>query len=192
MYGEPTGSRAGRVVKSSKILFCIACVTVIFPVFASLAGDSAHFKISEITYTEKEIQEISPISPGDEKLIHSKVDELIELLESHKRAAAEGRGIDDLQKTVNRINELIEEQKTGPSKLSINRFHGGICFKCHAPNDFSPSDKTRNEWQYLIEDDGHAIFENIPWENSSQKKQIVEFLIENAGNHRAEGIGLWN
>lgn len=179
-------------MKSLKTLFCIFCVSTLLPIYPSIAGNSEQHNVSEITYTEKEIQEISPIPFGDEKLIQSKVDELIDLLESHKRAAAEGRDIDELQKTVHRINELIEEQKTGPSKLSINNFHDSICFKCHAPNDFSPSDKTRKEWRYLIEDDGHAIFENIPWENSMQKKQIVEFLIENAGNHRAEGIGLWN
>jgi hypothetical protein len=161
-------------------------------VFPSHSGDTDYPMVSEITYTEKEIHEMSPISMNDEKLIHSKVDELIELLESHKKAAAEGRDIEELQKTVNRINELIEEQKSGPSKLSLNHFHDGICFKCHALNDFSPADKTRKEWQYLIEDDGHAIFDNIPWENPWQKKQILEFLIENAGNHRAEGIGLWN
>jgi len=175
-----------------KVLSLILFLNTVLTVYPCFADEPEYFKISEITYTEKEIQELSPIPLEDEKMFQSKVDELIELLESHKRAAAEGRDIDKLQKTVHQIDELIEEQKNGPSMLSNNDFHDSMCFKCHAPNDFSPSDKTRKEWLYLIEDDGHAIFENIPWENPWQKKQILEFLLENAGNHRAEGIGLWN
>lgn len=182
----------GRAVYFLKVLSLILFLNAVLAVYPCFADDLDYSKISEITYTEKEIQELSSIPLGDEKIIQTEVDELIELLESHKKAAAEGRDIEDLQKTVNRINELIEKQKIDPSELSINNFHDSMCFKCHAPNDFLPSDKTRKEWRYLIEDDGHAIFGNIPWENPRQKKQILEFLLENAGNHRAEGIGLWN
>lgn len=185
-------NHAGRVVIFFKTLLLILFLIVVFPVYPSSGDDSGYEKISEIIYTEKEIQELSPIALGDQKAVQTKVDELIDLLESHKKAVAEGRDVGALQKTVQQINQLIEEQKALPSKLSINDFHDSLCFKCHATSDFSPSDKTRKEWQYLIEDDGHMIFENIPWETPWEKKQILEFLLENAGNHRAEGIGLWN
>jgi hypothetical protein len=113
-------------------------------------------------------------------------------LESHKKAAIEGGNIEELQKTVQEINALIETRKSAPAKLSFLHFHESICFRCHARDDFSPTDKTLKEWRYFIENDGHGIFAPIPWESPSQKKQILEFLLDHAGNNRAEGIGVWN
>jgi hypothetical protein len=185
-------NHAGRIVIFLKTLLLVLFFTVVLPVYPSCGAGSGPQKISEIIYTEKDIQELSPIAIEDEIAVQTKVDELIDLLESHKRAVAEGHEMDGLQETVHQINQLIEQQKAAPARLSMNDFYRGICFECHAPNDFSPSDKTRKEWRYLIEDDGHMIFDNIPWETPWQKKQVLEFLLENAGNHRAEGIGLWN
>jgi hypothetical protein len=80
-----------------------------------------------------------------------------------------------------------EEQKNGPPKIFLDDFHNAICFKCHTVNDFSPHDKTQKQWRCLIEANGHAIFAMISWETSYQKKQILEFLLKNAGPCRGEG-----
>ncbi len=90
-----------------------------------------------------------------------------------------------------------------PVKISKNEYNqiikqeydNSICFKrCHSRNDFSTPDNTEKQWRLLIEDDGHAIFNTIPWENPQIKDKIVMYLLNNAGNSRpeAEGIGTWN
>jgi len=76
-----------------------------------------------------------------------------------------------------------------------NQFENSICFKrCHTKNDFSPSRKTQRQWILLIEKNGHAIFQKIPWESPEQKEQILIYLLKHAKdkNTPKEGIGVWD
>jgi len=186
------------VTLSIKTIIVTFYVSFILLIGISIAENNNPELISKIRYTEKQISELPeiPLSPTKDKIhkdqFNNKVDELINLLESHKKAVEQGQDIDRLEATVKEINELIEIQKTGPPKFSVNDFHSSLCFQCHDVNDFSASDKTQKQWRRFLEEDGHSIFEEIPWENPYQKNQILEFLIENAGTYRAEGIGLWN
>jgi hypothetical protein len=189
----------GRIV-TSLIKKTVVTLFLTFSLTVSIAAaENDDYKlISKIQYTEKKIRELSEISlyATKDKLhneqFNNKVDELIHLLESHKKTAEEGQDIDRLEETVREINELIEVKKKGPPKFSMNDFHSSLCFKCHTINDVSPSDKTIKQWRRLLEEDGHSIFEQISWESSYQKSQIIEFLYENAGTYRAGGIGVWN
>ncbi len=87
-----------------------------------------------------------------------------------------------------------------PSSLPLMRpasgkvFSGSVCFKCHGPADVNPSDKTRKQWWLLIEENGHAIFAEIPWSTPDEKKSILRYLLFHAKktNPQIEGIGLWN
>lgn len=93
-----------------------------------------------------------------------------------------------------RIAEIIEKEKTLPP-LSLNVFEDSICFqKCHTENDFSPSHKTQKQWLILIEKDGHAIFQEIPWQSADEKDRVLIFLLKHArdANTIKEGIGVWD
>ncbi len=93
-----------------------------------------------------------------------------------------------------RIEKIIEKEKSLPP-IPKNEFENSICFKrCHKPNDFSPSQKTRKQWLLLIENEGHAIFEKIPWESPEQKDRVLIFLLRNAKDESRmkEGIGVWD
>jgi hypothetical protein len=188
------GCNVTSLIKTIAVIFFF---TFILLVSMSVAENNDHLIISKIQYTEKQINELSEISlyaTKDEthnKQLNNKVDELIGLLEAHKIAVEKGQEIDRLEETVKEINDLLEVQKTGPPKITINDFHSSICFQCHAINDFYPSDKTQKQWRRLLERDGHSIFAKISWESPQQRIQILEFLLENAGTYRAEGIGLW-
>lgn len=84
----------------------------------------------------------------------------------------------------NEYNQFIKQE-----------YDNSICFKqCHSRNDFSVSDKTEKQWRLLIEDDGHAIFNIIPWEKPPSKEKILKYLLNNALNSgpKAEGIGIWH
>lgn len=73
-------------------------------------------------------------------------------------------------------------------------YDASVCFKkCHMKEDFSPSDKTRSQWQMLIENNGHDVFEKIIWEDQAQKEHVMMYLFENAKNsdYQTEGIGVW-
>ncbi|MDO9264195.1 MAG: hypothetical protein Q7U02_09530, partial [Desulfosalsimonadaceae bacterium] len=73
-------------------------------------------------------------------------------------------------------------------------FDSAVCFKkCHYKDDFSPSDKTRKQWQRLIENNGHDIFERISWENPQKKEYVLIYLYDNARNpdFKTEGVGVW-
>jgi hypothetical protein len=73
-------------------------------------------------------------------------------------------------------------------------FDSSMCFiKCHRRDDFSPSDKTKKQWQVLIEKNGHDIFEKLSWENPRKKEYVLLYLYENAKNAevKSEGIGVW-
>ena len=183
------------LIKNIIVTFSLTLILVINISYAENNDPELIFKIQ---YTEKQISELSEIplyatkDKTNKEQFNTKVDELIDLLESHKKAVEQGQDIERLEATVKEINELIEIQKTGPPKFSINDFHSSLCFQCHTINNFSPSDKTQKQWRRLLEEDGHSIFEEIPWDNPYQKNQIFDFLIENAGAYRAEGIGLWN
>ncbi len=73
-------------------------------------------------------------------------------------------------------------------------FENSICFKrCHKLGDIYPSDNTAKQWRLLIEQGGHTIFSEIPWENQQQKNEIVDYLLNNARKSRPDsaGIGVW-
>ncbi|MDA3896910.1 MAG: hypothetical protein PF482_12285 [Desulfobacteraceae bacterium] len=73
-------------------------------------------------------------------------------------------------------------------------FENSICFKrCHNTGDFYPSDNTAKQWRLLIDQEGHAIFSDIPWESPQQKEQILDYLLNNARNTKpgSAGIGVW-
>lgn len=92
------------------------------------------------------------------------------------------------------IQQLEEKEKSIPP-LPRNEFENSICFnRCHTKNDFSPSKKTRKQWIILIEKDGHAIFQKIPWKNTDQKDRILIYLLRHAKDADTvkEGIGIWN
>lgn len=82
--------------------------------------------------------------------------------------------------------------KTRADYMNWYGFEKSICFmRCHQKGDFSPSDKTEQQWRMLIEKDGHDILAKIVWESPQQKKLILNYLIEHAGSSGAEGIGVW-
>ena len=92
------------------------------------------------------------------------------------------------------IKHLEERQKALPP-LPQKEFENSICFqRCHKKNDFSPSKKTRKQWIILIEKEGHAIFQKIPWESNDQKDQVLFYLLRHARDSGGikEGIGIWN
>lgn len=69
------------------------------------------------------------------------------------------------------------------------------CFvsDCHSAGDFSPGDKSSDQWASLIGDDEHAIFANIDWKSEAQKKKVLEYLKNHASDTQrtAKGIGVW-
>lgn len=85
-----------------------------------------------------------------------------------------------------------ENSQSASDTISRRQFDNSICFiKCHQQKAFSLADKSQKQWEILIEKNGHAIFKKIPWENELQKKQIVNYLHENAKGFMKEGIGVW-
>lgn len=93
------------------------------------------------------------------------------------------------------LMEQLEKKEKSLPPLPQNEFKNSICFKrCHSENDFSPSQKTRKQWIILIEKNGHAIFQKIPWESTEQKDQILIYLLRHArdANGIKEGIGIWD
>lgn len=185
------------MIAYSKILPLVICASFILPVFPVFSENTKKVTILEIHYQEKKIKELPeiPLSAANagsqDKKLTRKVDELIDLLEAHKKSVDQETDMGLIQEKVKEVNKLLEEQKTGPPRITLKEFQSSLCFNCHAPNDFLPSDKTRKQWMRLIEEDGHAIFENISWKTPFQKHQILKFLVENAGTCRAEGIGVW-
>jgi len=181
-----------------KIIFYAFFFCVVVSISAAMSESRKPAPIAEIQYIEKEIIELPEIGTFASKkntkdaAFYSKVDELIGLLEQHKNAAEDGQQIDILQEKVEEVNDLLKLQSQGPPKIGLKEFDNSLCFRCHNTKDFSPSDKTSKQWRLLIEDNGHAIFDEILWEYPNQKEQILNFLLENAGNYRAEGIGVWD
>ena len=93
------------------------------------------------------------------------------------------------------LMEHLEEKEKALPPLPQKEFETSICFqRCHKKNDFSPSRKTRKQWIILIEKEGHAIFQKIPWESNEQKDQILIYLLRRARDADGikEGIGVWN
>lgn len=80
------------------------------------------------------------------------------------------------------------------SAILKSEFDSSICFrKCHQRDDFSASDKTKKQWQTLIEKNGHDVFEKLSWETPQKKEYVLLYLYENAKNTelKSEGIGAW-
>jgi hypothetical protein len=184
-------------MRGEKTFLLLFFVSFMLPVCSGFCENKENVAISQIDYEEKTLPLLSeiPLSRNGEyrdSTITHKVDELIDLLEAHKQTAAQDVDIKILQKKINEITQIIEEQQAGPPEISSADFYNSLCFRCHKTNEFSPADKTLKQWQRLIEADGHAIFAEIPWESPLQKKQILQFLMENAGNYRSQGIGHWD
>jgi len=101
------------------------------------------------------------------------------------------QNLDVVSPATNAPPPLSAEEYSAVIKAEYN---SSVCFiKCHQKNDFSPSDKTRKQWQRLIEKNGHDIFETISWENALEKDYVLIYLYENARNpdFKTEGIGVW-
>lgn len=103
---------------------------------------------------------------------------------------------EDLEELSPAIKEETAPPMSPEQRLSMLKaeFDGSICFqKCHQRNDFSPKDKTRKQWQLLIEKNGHDVFEKLTWENHQKKEYVLLYLYENAKNSdlKSEGIGVW-
>jgi hypothetical protein len=184
-------------MRANKIFILVFFFGVVFSADAGFCQNRQNVPISHIDYDEKTILPLTeiPLSPiGIDKNSHitHKVDELIGLLEAHKRAYDQGVDIENIQKKINEITEIIDDQNAGPTKISAADFHDSLCFKCHHSDDVSPADKTLQQWQRLIGEDGHSIFAEIPWTSPFEKNLILQFLMENAGNYRSQGIGLWD
>jgi hypothetical protein len=74
-------------------------------------------------------------------------------------------------------------------------YNQSVCFKqCHSKNDFSVSDYTFKQWCQLIEEEGHSIFSEIPWENTGDKEKLIKYLTRNAkkASFESAGIGEWD
>jgi len=88
----------------------------------------------------------------------------------------------------------IAQEKNSQEGFTRQDFENSICFKkCHAPKSISPKDKPQNLWRMLIEENGHAIFADIPWQSRKQKEKILQYLLTHAHNAEpeSEGIGVW-
>lgn len=88
----------------------------------------------------------------------------------------------------------VAQEKSSQEDFTRQDFANSVCFrKCHAPQSISPKDKPKNLWRMLIEKNGHAIFAEIPWQNSEQKETILQYLLNHADDAKPqpEGIGVW-
>lgn len=86
------------------------------------------------------------------------------------------------------------QEENKPNAFTRQHFDNSICFqKCHKPKEIAPSDKPKNLWRLLIEENGHKIFAKIPWKSREQKEQILQYLLNHANNAEpeSEGIGVW-
>jgi hypothetical protein len=101
--------------------------------------------------------------------------------------------LEDLSPAViEKIPEPIPHEKL--MMILKSDYDNAVCFKkCHQKEDFSPSDKTRLQWQMLIENNGHDIFKKIIWEDQAQKEQVMMYLLDNSrsSGYQTEGIGVW-
>lgn len=87
------------------------------------------------------------------------------------------------------------QNNSNVSSFTREDFDNSICFqKCHNPKRISPEDKPKNLWRLLIEEGGHDIFAEIPWESPEQKEQILQYLLNQAKKDEpeSEGIGFWS
>ena len=93
-----------------------------------------------------------------------------------------------------KVVEDSTSKQTRPKPIPEDKFSGSVCFvKCHTPGSIDPSNYTMKQWRLLIEQDGHDVFDKIPWKNKTEKEQIYLFLIQHASDARrgSEGIGVW-
>jgi len=129
------------------------------------------------------------VSQNPSSLVNKKIDEKSE---THLRPISE-KLLDDLSPS------LVAPPKVKISSQEYNyanrlKFESSVCFKrCHNKNDFYPSDHTAKQWRLLIGQEGHTIFSEIPWESPQQKKEVLDYLLNNARKSRPDsaGIGVW-
>ncbi|MDA3897109.1 MAG: hypothetical protein PF482_13290 [Desulfobacteraceae bacterium] len=111
----------------------------------------------------------------------------------------------DAQLLDNQMLEDLSPALIAPTPVTISRkrfnqavrneYENSVCFKrCHNNNDFLISDYSEKQWRLLLEENGHTIFDIIPWKNAQAKEKILQYLVNNACNSgpSAGGIGCWN
>ncbi|PIP42602.1 MAG: hypothetical protein COX19_00570 [Desulfobacterales bacterium CG23_combo_of_CG06-09_8_20_14_all_51_8] len=102
--------------------------------------------------------------------------------------------LDELSPSLTAPEKKITNAPLKTHPITDQNFRDSVCFKrCHSATDFHPSDNTARQWRLLIEDDGHALFEEIPWESLQEKEEILNYLLNNSKNTSPApaGIGVW-
>jgi hypothetical protein len=102
--------------------------------------------------------------------------------------------LDELSPSLTAPEKKITDAPINTHPIIDQDFRESVCFKrCHSVTDFNPSDNTARQWRLLIGDDGHALFEEIPWENLQEKEEILNYLLNNSKNTSPApaGIGVW-
>lgn len=86
-------------------------------------------------------------------------------------------------------------QDSSIGSFSHPDFDNSICFqKCHSPQALSAADMPKSLWRHLIENGGHDIFSEIPWQSDEEKEMIIQYLTDQARKPemKSEGIGSWS
>ena len=87
--------------------------------------------------------------------------------------------LDELSPSLTVPEKKITNAPINTHPIIDQNFRDSVCFKrCHSVTDFNPSDNTARQWRLLIEDDGHALFEEIPWESLQEKEEILNYLLK--------------
>lgn len=102
--------------------------------------------------------------------------------------------LDALSPSLTAPEKVVENEAVQYLQSMDQAYRDSVCFKkCHGINDFQPADHTAKQWRLLIEENGHSLFDEIPWESSSEKEQILNYLLEKSKNTSPApaGIGVW-
>jgi hypothetical protein len=90
----------------------------------------------------------------------------------------------DAQLLDNQMLEDLSPALIAPTPVTISRKR----FNQAVRNEYE------KQWRLLLEENGHTIFDIIPWKNAQAKEKILQYLVNNACNSgpSAGGIGCWN
>ncbi len=103
------------------------------------------------------------------------------------------KSLDELSPPL-KVVEASTSKQAPPKPISRDKFSNSICFtRCHSPGSIVPSNYTMKQWRLLIDQDGHDVFEKIPWKSKKEKEEIYLFLLQHASDAKrgSEGIGVW-
>ena len=132
------------------------------------------------------------LEPLDER---SMVEESPALVETNPVSDSDSRltPIKDTQ-----LEALSPALKASPKKeffpVVDPEFQNSVCFKrCHGATDFRAEDRTARQWRLLIGENGHSLFEEIPWKSTQEKEEILNYLLRHSKDTRPApaGIGVW-